>query len=298
MLAKNMEKKIRELKKSLPKFAGHFLDDALTKKKPATVLSYATDLRDFLSYAAKAYPEYHAFPVTALPAHVMIDRKPDDFTVYLGTLLAYDRKDKKYRPVAPTVKKRVLSSLAAVYRWLADNGYIRKEKNPIKDVKRENLKDMSVHVMSDSESLQLINGIKKNDKYLIPVEGPNGEPELVLDDIDSKARIRREQQVSRNTAILSLLLYIGLKTREIHELDVGDILYEKQAGRVWNKNARSPIHGRSPDGALGIPAPETDPARTDRQANLPGEGRFPGILPHEHGRSGDRQSREQEVSPE
>ena len=90
--------------------------------------------------------------------------------------------------------------------------------------------------LSEEEISILLQGIQKNDKYLLP-----SSSKIEVCPIEQKAWFKRERLVIRNLSIISLLADTGLRLSELVSLDVSDVDLRKKEVVVRDNNQRQHV---------------------------------------------------------
>ena len=94
--------------------------------------------------------------------------------------------------------------------------------------------------LSEDEISLLLQGIQKNDKYLLP------SSKIEVCPIEQKVWIKRERLVIRNLSIISLLADTGLRLSELVSLDVSDVDLCKKEVAVRNNDQKQHVLQFSP----------------------------------------------------
>ena len=84
-------KKIRELQKDLPEFAGYFFRAMEIKKATNTRRNYAYDLSTFFYFLKTENPYFQNKDIRTLPVSVLDDLQPVDIEEYLSFLTYYEK---------------------------------------------------------------------------------------------------------------------------------------------------------------------------------------------------------------
>ncbi|MDO4460707.1 MAG: site-specific integrase [Clostridia bacterium] len=145
----------------------------------------------------------------------------DDINSWLDSLRVKDRVSGEMRPVTDSYRMRKLSAIRMFYSFLNEAGL--SSVNPVLEIHRPKNNKKSPLTIRDSDIRKLIDGVKRNDLFLSATENKNGKKCNLIVPISYQGKIRRERQVSRNAAILSLILYCGLTVSEIASLQLDDV---------------------------------------------------------------------------
>ena len=231
-----LRRKILALRKELPEFVVRFDQDAEDKIAPATRYTYLLDIRDYLLHVKKTVKGFSAVPVQSLPSYAVTDRSEEEIDAWLASLETEYNKKKQF--VSLTYRNRKRASLAALCRYLVQNSYAA--RSPLSSP-REKRKEAVPVLLSDENVRTLMDGVLSNDLYLVSYRTPDGKRMSYVDEISDHARLLREKQISRNAAILSLLLYHGLRLQEIAAMDVEDVDFTNRCLRLKSSGAERTI---------------------------------------------------------
>ena len=84
-------KKLRELQKELPAFAGDFFRAMEIKKATNTRRNYAYDLSTFFFFLKSENPYFKDRDIRTLPVSILDDLQPVDIEEYLSFLTYYEK---------------------------------------------------------------------------------------------------------------------------------------------------------------------------------------------------------------
>ena len=180
---------------------------------------YATAIKKYLIYVADKKAISKDILLKDLPLAVFLD----DRERYLASYPDY----LKATGASPSTIVTSMQAIRAFYRYLASNGTIADipvtAKKPIK-VERK-----PPYALSPHQIHLLLQGMRENRYYLadLPGIGKRVVP------ITPEVRLKRERLISRNVAIILVLLGTGIKESELIGLDLEDLFLEEQYFTVY-----------------------------------------------------------------
>lgn len=209
--------KLREVLKTLPRFASDFFRGISTTTATSTRIKYAYDIRIFFQYISEFNPAYKNIEITEYPIELLDNITALDLEEYTDYLKAYKNADTNgYVTNGEKGIKRKLSALRAFYAYF---------------FKRELIK---------TNPTMLIDMPKLHQKEIIRLDAD--EVAAMLDFIENGTDKMSEHQKKylektkvRDLAIITLLLGTGVRVSECVGLDINDVDFRNGAIRVVRK---------------------------------------------------------------
>lgn len=210
----NIEK-LRELLDTLPAFCKMFFRGTNDTISSRTKIAYAYDLRVFFDYMMKNNGYCKSFSMQELPMTILDKIKREDIEEYLEYLSLYKNEEDEEVFNEERGKARKLASLRSFYNFFFRNELI--STNPA----------------------SLVPMPKLHEKEIIRLE-PNEVAEL-LDQVEAGTNLTKKQMnyhsktVTRDSALLTLLLGTGIRVSECVGLDIRDIDFDNNRLKVRRK---------------------------------------------------------------
>ena len=209
--------KLREVLKTLPKFASDFFRGISTTTAASTRIKYAYDIRIFFQYIHENNPIYKDKEIISFPISILDEITALDLEEYTDYLKAYKPADSdEYITNGEKGIKRKLSALRAFYAYY---------------YKRELIK---------TNPTLLIDMPKLHQKEIIRLDAD--EVAALLDFIENGGEKMSEHQKkylektkTRDLAIITLLLGTGVRVSECVGLNLNDVDFRNGAIKVTRK---------------------------------------------------------------
>ena len=236
--SKSPEAKIAVLLKDEPYYMSDF-NASIKNCAPLTRFAYLFDLRQYMEYCLINHSEYGGIDLAHLPLSAFTSAAAQELTDWLDALSVANRVSRRRQQASSAYRNRKIAALRQFYRYLIREHLCDFDPTPL--ISRGQIGQTAPFVLSEKEIRKLLDGIQRNDCYLL--KDPSGR--WYIEPISESVRIRRERQISRNIAIISMLLYCGLTVSEAAALNLDSIDF-----------LRSTIRCSSADGTLReIPCP-------------------------------------------
>ena len=207
-------KKIRELQKDLPEFAGYFFRAMEIKKATNTRRNYAYDLSTFFYFLKTENPYFQNKDIRTLPVSVLDDLQPVDIEEYLSFLTYYEKDGQVFQNHAEG-KARKLATLNTFFGYFHKKEMIQKNAPSVVDVPR--IKEKNIIRMDANEVAQLIDNIESGEK------------------LSKTQKVWHNKNTLRDLAIVVTLLGTGVRVTELVGLDISDLDFDNGAMRVIRK---------------------------------------------------------------
>ena len=188
---------------------------SLDSYAPSTRYSYVLTITTFLDFVHSSVPAYESFDRKHMPVSVFRSIPLELFDSYLQSLHVRNTETKE---VSSLYLNRIIAAFKAFYQYLETQRI--SYTCTVSETKRRPVVRIPRHPISEKDILRLIDGVKRNDTYLLQ-DGSSCSCELIP--IPDEALLRRERTISRNVSILSLLSYDSLSVIEIVGLDIDSI---------------------------------------------------------------------------
>lgn len=214
-------RRLKEYASDFPDYASEFLEERSSFTSTMTMTAYAYDLRVFFSYLLLFDEELASMDLADIPVRVFDEMRPEKISEFLDVLRSQGH--------SPTSIDRKVSSISEFYNYLIANGYC--DTNPVLYLKRSRDRSDKAFSFSRFQTEQLLAGILRNDLYLV---GSGDDTEVKK--IDRKTWLKRDRYVSRNYAIVVLILGTGIGLSELAGLDLNDLELSGNRLKVLRKN--------------------------------------------------------------
>lgn len=213
-------KKLRELLKELPAFAGDFFRAMEIKKATNTRRNYAYDLSTFFYFLRTENPYFKDKDIRTLPVSILDRIEPVDIEEYLSFLTYYEKDGQTFRN-REEGKARKLAALNTFFGYYHKKGIIQKNAPSVVDVPK--VKEKNIIRMDANEVAQLIDNIESGEK------------------LSEKQKIWHNKNKLRDLAIVVTLLGTGVRVTELVGLDITDLDFDNGAMRVIRKGGNEDI---------------------------------------------------------
>ena len=213
-------KKLRELLKELPAFAGDFFRAMEIKKATNTRRNYAYDLSTFFYFLKTENPYFRDKDLRTLPLSVLDDLQPVDIEEYLSFLTCYEKDGQIFRNHEEG-KARKLATLNTFFGYFHKKEMIQKSAPSVVDVPR--VKEKNIIRMDANEVAQLIDNMESGEK------------------LTRQQKVWHNRNRLRDLAIVVTLLGTGVRVTELVGLDISDLDFDNGAMRVIRKGGSEDI---------------------------------------------------------
>ena len=220
------EAQIKSYLDSLPAYCTDYIKWIGNNRAAETRFAYLFDLKQFMTFliakkdralSPDAYMDFQATAFSSISS--------GDIEEYLDSLSVMDPATLKETEISPSYRKRKLAALDMFYVYLKEKHVV--DTSPVDGLDRPT-PDFHYSVLSDEQVNTLLSGIRANDKFLVWKRSPDGAMHHELCDIAPEARLRRERAISRNIAIIDIMLHAGLSVSETASLNLSSIDYENR----------------------------------------------------------------------
>jgi integrase/recombinase XerC len=209
--------KLREVLKTLPKFASDFFRGVSTTTATSTRIKYAYDIRIFFQYISEQNPIYKNKELTSFPISVLDEITALDLEEYIEYLKAYKPADSDdYVTNGEKGIKRKLSALRAFYAYYYKRELIKTNPTLLIDMPKLHQKEI---IRLDADEVSALLDFIEN----------GGEK------MSEHQRKYLEKTKVRDLAIITLLLGTGVRVSECVGLDINDVDFRNGAIKVTRK---------------------------------------------------------------
>ena len=212
--------RIAELLTTLPPYVSQYISHINFSTTPKTRLEYLRDIDTFMTYLYDTDETVYESKKD-IPLERLNSLKLDLFNEYLNYLTMYE-KNGQIRENSNVTVRRKLSSLRSFFSYLFINDMI--SSNQIQKVKIPALKKKNIVRMDSDET----------NEFLTVVESGSGK-------MSKKQRDYYDKYAPRDTTLLTLLLYTGMRVSELVGLDIGDIDFKRSGIRIIRKGGKEDI---------------------------------------------------------
>lgn len=213
-------RKVRDLQKELPLFAGAFLRGIENYTSVLTRYAYAVDLRGFFRFLVAETDILHGRDVRTLTAQDLEQVRAYHIELYLAQQSLYVRDEREVTN-RERAKARKLSTLRAFFKFCFQ------------------------HEMISSNVASLVETPKLHEQAILRLE-PN-EVANLLDRAENGDGLTRQQlrfheaTRARDVAILTLFLGTGIRISELVGIDLDDVNFEDNTFLVTRKGGKQSI---------------------------------------------------------
>lgn len=208
---------IARIKESLPDYAGAYIDAIAAKTDSSfrTGRAYAYELLLFFDYIKNVKKNPAPTP------EYLDSLRPMDIDAYINQLSGYVQTDengeKKIRSMSASSKARNLAAVRGLYKYLLKNRLVNNNPAALADTPRSKEKDV---VCMDGDQVETVFEKLKNT------------------DISRERKQFAKRNQLRDTAMITLLLYTGIRVSECVGIDISDISFTENAVKVRRKGGR------------------------------------------------------------
>lgn len=213
-------KKLRELQKDLPEFAGYFFRAMEIKKATNTRRNYAYDLSTFFYFLKTEKPYFMDKDIRTLPVSVLDHIQPMDIEEYLSFLTYYEKDGQVFRNHEEG-KARKLGTLNTFFSYFHKKEMIQKNAPSMVDVPK--IKEKNIIRMDANEVAKLIDNIESGEK------------------LSKSQKIWHNKNKLRDLAIVVTLLGTGVRVTELVGLDLSDLDFDNGTMRVIRKGGNEDL---------------------------------------------------------
>lgn len=217
--------KLREVLKTLPRFAGDFFRAISTTTSTSTRIKYAYDIRIFFQFLLEENPVFRGRHMDELALDTLDRVTALDLEEYVEYLKAYQSPDSaggEYITNGEKGIKRKLSALRTFYAYYYRHEMIR--SNPTLLIDMPKLHQKEIIRLDADEVARLLDLIETGGNSLTPHQ-----------------RSYYEKTKYRDLAIITILLGTGIRVSECVGLDVEDVDFRNDGIRVVRKGGNEMI---------------------------------------------------------
>lgn len=217
-----IENQIADLMSTAPQYVKDFAEQMSNgKRESSTQLSYLRNVMSFIEYYKSTTEDFKDCSVSNIPLAVFDQ-------LHLKELNQYRQYLKNTRGLENVTIRKHVASLSAFYHYL--NMVNLTKNNPMQFVETPVVNKKKIVRLDSELSNKLLNGILRNDMYLIESNDPDTPDRIV--DILPDVQIKRERLVLRNYAICCLFLGTGMRVSELVGMDLDDIDFRQNSINV------------------------------------------------------------------
>jgi site-specific recombinase XerD len=216
---RNIEKQIDALIEGAPDYIKEFYKHMHNGKREITTqLSYLRNIIDFIKYEGSTISSLKEKKFSEFPIDIFDKLQLQDMNEYRSYL-------KDARKLTNVTIRKHFASISAFYNYLNMMNFT--SNNPLRFMEMPAVNKKKIVRLDSSLSNKLLNGILRNDSYLIESESGDRVVEIL-----PEVKIKRERLVLRNYAICCLFLGTGLRVSELVGLDLTDINFRNNSVTV------------------------------------------------------------------
>jgi len=213
------EAAINRLLENAPEYVRAFYEHMHNGKREITTqAAYIRDVVGFLCYLQDVISNISKIETKDVPIDILAQLNLRDLNEYRQYL-------SKERKINNASSGKKLAALSAFFKFLALQEYI--PSNPMTYFEFPTINQHRIIKLDSALSNKLLDGILRNDKYLVKTE--TGEAVI---DIPHDVKLKKEKTVLRNYAICYLFLGSGLRVSELVGLDLNDINFRQNCVNV------------------------------------------------------------------
>ena len=209
------EKKLRELRASLPSFCERFFRGIEPTTASRTRIAYATDLKVFFTYLQTQVPKFRSRNILTEDITLLNEITCYDIEDYLDYLKLYTNAEGATFTNDENGLKRKLSALRSLYRYF----YFRHEidGNPASQVAVPKIHEKAIVRLDENETAELLDTVEY---------GTIGS---------EHQQVFHEKNKDRDLAMVTLLLGTGIRISECIGLDLNDVDFDNDRIKVTRK---------------------------------------------------------------
>lgn len=208
-------KKLRLLRKELPKFLDLYFRGIEQKTEPRTRIAYATDFKIFFEFICQNNPNYSNIPMNEIPLSILDQLTAQDIEEYLEYLRLYTDKSGNEITNDERGLRRKLSSIRSMFQYYHRNLLI--SKNPCLQVDNPKLHEKAIVRLDTDEISKLLDAVESGDK------------------LTKKQKEVHEKNKKRDLALISLMLGTGIRVSECVGLDLQSIDFSNERIKIIRK---------------------------------------------------------------
>ena len=229
----NYAEKINGLLDEMPDFVADFIFNFRNSENPSTMLQYSRDIYDFLRFMVNNLPDYDGMEIKELTLDDLARIEPLDVNRYLT--LIRSAKDRRYTKLrndtnrrnevpqshnASTVK-RLRATLSSMFSFFMVNGKLK--SNPAAAVSQQKVPKKKLIYLTNEEQSRLLNTVRTGEN------------------LAGKVATHHDRYVTRDSAMLLLLLDTGLRVSEMLSTDIIDYDFDKCRVHVIRKGGDTDV---------------------------------------------------------
>lgn len=217
--------RLREVLKTLPKFAGEYFRAIEPTTSARTRISYAYDIRVFFRFLIENNPVYRDYDMDQFKVSDLERIEPVDLEEYEEYLKVYKEEKEEGRQIITNGEKglaRKMSALRSFYRYFQRRQVI--EKNPTLLVDMPKIHEKTIIRLDTDEIASLLDHVENRGQTL-----------------KGQALAYYEKTKVRDLAIITLLLGTGIRVSEMVGLDLTDVDFKNDGITVTRKGGNQMV---------------------------------------------------------
>ncbi len=207
--------KLRELRKSLPKFLSTYftaVDQVLSSR---TKIGYALDLHTFFEYIKQSNPMYKDTDIRDFTPDILSSLNSTDINEYMEYLKLYQTPDGKTLTNNERAIKRKMAALRSMYNYYYKTEVI--DSNPAIQVDMPRLHDKVIIRLDVQEIAMLLDAVESGNTLT-----------------ETQQRFHQKNK-TRDLALMTLLLGTGIRVSECVGLDLQDVDFDNDRIKIVRK---------------------------------------------------------------
>ncbi|MCR5792349.1 MAG: tyrosine-type recombinase/integrase [Lachnospiraceae bacterium] len=211
--------KLREIRKTLPSFAGDYFRAMEIRTSAKTRISYAYDIRVFFEFLIQSNPVYNDYTTNAFTLNDLERLEAVDIEEYLEYLKYYKTRDGVIHTNDERGIHRKLSALRSFFQYFNKRQLLK--NNPVILVDMPKLHEKEIIRLDYDEIASLLDLVE------------NGN-----DNLTGMKRVYFEKNKERNLAIFTLLLGTGIRVSECVGLGLSDLDFKNNRMKILRKGGK------------------------------------------------------------
>ena len=208
------------IENDLPEFCKIFFTSIVNTTQPSTQLRYAYDLKIFFRYIQLSNMKYANKNVHDFPIELLDEISAMEIEEYLAYLITYKNDKGKEMSNGNAGIKSKLIAVRVMYKYFFKHGLINKNVTDVIDIPK--IKEKKIDRLTDAQVKAVLKNIEKGS----------------YSNFSDVQKRWNKRFMSRDLAIISLLLGTGIRVSECAGIDIFDIDFKECKIEIIRKGGR------------------------------------------------------------